>query len=75
MSVASCELSGGAEADFPAISPLGFGMWKNANLHNSSDDRENELEGGHAHLVSTVVDRREASKKQRQETKPAEFGT
>ena len=65
MSVASCELSGGAEADFPAISPLGFGMWKNANLHNSSDARENELEGGHAQLVSTAVDRREASKKQR----------
>ena len=72
MSVASCELSGGAEADFPAISPLGFGMWKNANLHNSSDDRENELEGGHvklswghAQLVSTVVDRKGASKKQR----------
>ena len=55
MSVASCELSGGAEADFPAIAPLEFGMWKNANLHNSSDARENELDRGHTHLVCTVL--------------------
>ena len=70
MSVASCELSGGAEADFPAISPLGFGMWKNANLHNSSDDRENELKGGHAHLVYTV-NVRGHPKAERYKTKPA----
>ena len=60
MSVASCELSGGAEADFPAIFPLRFGMWKNSNLHNSSDARENELEGGHTNLVS-MVERRGTS--------------